>query len=107
MTNTLSGGTNELISEGGMCVTSPADIIETLEFDEYEIDKKEVKPEFKVIYENIGDVPISASEIANLTGTNINEVNEKLFMLEVDNFIKKQFGGKYIRINNESTKNSR
>lgn len=101
LTNNLSVGTNLLISEGAMCVTTPQDIIETLEFNNYEISKNSVNPEFIDIYKNIGEVPISASEIANLTGKSLNEVNEKLFMLEIDKFIKKNFGGKYTRVNNE------
>ena len=97
LTNTLSGGTNKLISEGAMCVTSPIDIIETLQFYQYDIKNQETEPEFMDIYEKIGEVPISVPEIANLTGKTISEVSEKLFMLEVEKYVKKLFGGKYVR----------
>ncbi|WP_288268838.1 DNA-processing protein DprA, partial [uncultured Methanobrevibacter sp.] len=89
LTNALSGG--------AMCVTSPIDIIETLQFYQYDIKNQETEPEFMDIYEKIGEVPISVPEIANLTGKTISEVSEKLFMLEVDKYVKKLFGGKYVR----------
>ena len=84
-----------------MCVTCPDDIIQTLEFDNFEINKTKIDPKYNDIYEYIGDVPISAVELSSLTGKSLAEVNEKLFMLEIDKFIKKNFGGKYTR--NEST----
>lgn len=96
-----SGGTNKLISEGAYLVVSPNDILDVLEYEGYTFfNTEKVKAEYQEIYKNIGTIPINANEISKITNKKINEVNEILFMLEVDNLIKSVGTGKYIK--NES-----
>lgn len=92
-----SGGTNRLISEGAYLVVSPTDIIETLEYEGFNFEKEsKVKTKYMEVYKNIGTIPITSNEISRITNKKINEVNEILFMLEVDNFIKCVGSGRYI-----------
>ena len=101
--STKSYGPNLFISHGANIVTSPKDIIEYYEYSEIEEFKNQNQLEAKVdekfldIYNEIGDLAISANEIAIDTGKNIREVNETLFVLEMDGFIEKSGIGKYIR----------
>lgn len=92
-----SGGTNRLISEGAYLVVSPQDILDTLEYEGYNFQSEyTVKAEYQEIYKNIGTYPITANELSRITDKKISEVNEILFMLEIDNFIKSVGTGKYI-----------
>lgn len=96
-----SGGTNKLISEGAYLVVSPNDILDVLEYEGYTFfNTEKVKAEYQEVYKNIGTIPINANEISRITNKKINEVNEILFMLEVDNRIRSVGTGKYIK--NES-----
>lgn len=91
-----SGGTNKLIQEGANLIISPKDIMEIMEWKEQE-NEVPLDGEYKEIYEVIGELPQSADEIALRLNKSIQEVNEKLFMLEVDGFIKSLPGDMYIR----------
>ena len=44
----------------------------------------------------MGTIPITSNEIARITNKKINEVNEILFMLELDNFIKNIGAERYV-----------
>lgn len=89
-------GTNKLIQEGANLVMSPKDIIQILEVDNE--DKNIILDgTCKEIYDVICEIGQSADEIARMLGKDIQEVNEKLFMLEVDGFIESIPGDKYVR----------
>ena len=64
-------------------------------------DEKELKPQidgrFKEIYDNLCALPQTADEISKRVNKKISEVNEILFMLEVDGFVESLPGDKYIR----------
>ena len=49
------------------------------------------------MYNEIGDLEISPNEIALNLGKNIRDVNETLFVLEMDGFIERRGIGKFIR----------
>ena len=91
-----SYGPNKLIYDGAALVTSPKDILEILYFDGFEIEKKQVEPEYKDVYELIGSIPISKDEISKKLKKDINEVNQILLMLELDDYIEQTYRGKYI-----------
>jgi len=91
-----SSGTNRLIQEGANLVMSPKEIIQILEVEQND-NNIILDGEFKDIYDAIGTVSQSVDEIAKRVNKNVQEVNEKLFMLEVDGFIVSMPGDKYIR----------
>lgn len=104
-------GPNNLIRNGAILVTCPKDIIEEYKFLEYDQNKavsensledqeskKELKKELKNkeyedIYSLINEKPISINEIYLKSKENISKINNILFMLEVEGYIKKEAGG--------------
>lgn len=85
---------NSLIKNGANLVTCPEDILEF--YEEFKEDI-EVSKEYQEIYDFIGDMPISANEIAKLTNKTIAEVTEGLCMLELDGIVINMPGNKYVR----------
>ncbi len=90
-----SYGTNKLIQEGASLVISPMDILNSLNYDECD-EKINIDGKYKEVYENIGTIPVSVNEISKRANRTIQEINEILFMLEVDGFIKSLPGDKYV-----------
>ena len=90
-----SYGTNRLIQEGANLVMSTQDILDLLGNEEEQ--KTQIEGRFKEIYENLCTLPQTADEIAKRVNKKISEVNEILFMLEVDGFVESLPGDKYIR----------
>ncbi len=90
-----SYGNNKLIQEGANLILSVQDILMFLGIDESER-KIELEGKYKAVYEMIGTIPKSADEISRIVGLSVQEVNEILFMLEVDNFIQSLPGDKYV-----------
>ncbi len=86
---------NLLIKNGANLVTCPEDILEF--YEEIKEENTKLSPENQEIYEFIGDIPISANEIAKLTNKTIAEVTEGLCMLELDDLITNVPGNKYVR----------
>lgn len=101
--STKSYGPNNFISRGANIVTSPRDILEYYEYSEIDEFTNQAKYKAKVdekylnIYNEIGDVPISPNEISENLMKNVREVNEALFILEMDGFIKRSGVGKFVR----------
>lgn len=89
-------GTNNLIKKGANLVTCPKDI---LNFYSLENLSKEIEmpKEYREVYELIGELPISANEIAKMTNKNIGKVAESLCMLEIEELIKQVGGNQYVR----------
>lgn len=100
--NIRSVRTNLLIMNGANLVTSPYDILDTLEYDNlFEKNNKEIKldEEYEEIIDKIGDTPINANRIARIIEKPISYVNERLTILELDGFIKSDNRGNYNRVN--------
>ena len=90
-----SHGTNKLIQEGANLVISPDDILNSLNYEEYNNDIN-IDGKYKDVYKNIGTIPETVNEISKRSNKTIQETNEILFMLEVDGFIKSLPGDKYV-----------
>ena len=87
---------NLFIQQGAQLVTSGSDILQYYsEDDKYQ--NQEVAEEYEEIYNLIGQLPISANDIAKIQQIDITKVTESLFMLELDGFIKQLPGNVYIR----------
>ena len=56
----------------------------------------DMEERFKEVYENISTVPQNINEISKRVNKNISEVNEILFMLEIEGFIESLPGDKYV-----------
>ena len=91
----LSEGTNQLISEGAYLVTTPYDILDTLEYEGYPYETSiELKEKLKKILQIVAYKPQTIDEIKRTTGLDSADLNEMLLMLEIDELIKKE-SGKY------------
>jgi len=91
----LSEGTNQLISEGAYLVTTPYDILDTLEYEGYPYETSiELKEKLKKILQIVAYKPQTIDEIKRTTGLDSADLNEMLLMLEIDELIKKD-AGKY------------
>lgn len=87
---------NLLIQQGAQLVTSGSDILQYYNEDE-KYQTQEIPQEYQQIYNLIGQLPISANNIARMLNIEIAKVTEALFMLELDGFIKQLPGNVYIR----------
>lgn len=98
-------GTNKLIRKGATLVTSTKEIIEEFEFLKYrkiddikKIEKeskneKIVNEEYQKIYDLIQSGEKNINEICKKSNKDIREINNILFMLEVEGYITKTAGG--------------
>ena len=93
--------TNLLIKQGANLVTSPQDIIDFYIEQEPKENNLQISEQYKEIYNLIGQLPITANEIAKITNKSIAQISEALFMLEIEGVIKNIPGNKYIRIKGE------
>ena len=103
-------GTNELLKKDAILVTNIEDILYTLnlekikqisieEFQESKLqNKKEVKEEYKKIYNILSDTPIHINDICKKLNINIQEVSSTLLMMEMEGLIKNVTGNQYIKI---------
>lgn len=90
-----SYGTNKLLQEGANLVMSTQDILDLL--GDEEMQKPQIEGRFKEVYDNLCTLPQTADEISKRVNKKISEVNEILFMLEVDGFAESLPGDRYIR----------
>ena len=98
-----STGTNQLIKQGAILVTSPKEIIkEYKEKQKYNMSKaiqktRPVPKAYEAIYKEIGQDPISIELLYKKMDININEINSILTMLELEGFIQQLPGKTFIR----------
>lgn len=88
-------GANECIKNGAKLVTNYTDILEELNLFNKE-EKIKIDDRYLNIYRYINEVPRSVNEISKLSNKSISEVNEALFMLEMEGVIKSLPGNEYI-----------
>ncbi len=93
---TITGvGNNRLIQEGAKLVTCADDIIDEYEFlttkeikKENVILKKQVKDEYKVLYEILGNKEISINVVSKKLNCNISDLNYLITMMEIEGLIE-------------------
>lgn len=101
-------GTNRLLKKGAILVTDAKDIIgkfPKLKYQQISINKKSAEPcfiqeEYLPIYIELQKCNHDSNEISRKLNMPIQEVNNVLFMLELENRIEKLPGGEY-KIKNE------
>lgn len=90
-------GTNRLIKNGAYLVTSVKDIINEFDFLDYKptitpkafYNNIEVKPEYLDVYNVLIGPPLNVNQICNKLNKPPNEINNILFLLELDGIIEK------------------
>lgn len=104
-------GTNKLLKRGAKLVTDPEEIIEQCkELEEYKLIKKSIKPkeiitikkvkeEYKEIYNLLLKESLNINIISLKLNKNINEINTKLTLMELEGFVEQLPGKKFKVIN--------
>ena len=95
-------GTNKLIQQGAKLITSANDILAELKMDIYKKQevyekRKNVKKEYREVYNLITNMPININEICQKTKLDIGKINEIILMLEIENLVKQLPGNEVIR----------
>lgn len=101
-------GTNRLLKKGAILVTDAKDIIEKfpkLKYHKISINEKSVatcyiQEEYLPVYRELQKRSCDINEICRRLSMPIQEINNILFMLELENHIEKLPGGEY-QIKNE------
>ena len=99
-------GTNDLIKQGAILVTSPDDILRKFHViskkERFNIVKEDqesnIKKEYLDIYNYITYIPINIEVLAKKAGISISEINQKLTMMELEGYIKSMAGNNYVRL---------
>lgn len=101
-------GNNWLLANGARCINSEEDLIKNL-IDLYpskdfkaciETKLREIRDipqEYQQIYAILTETPLHINFIAEKLGISLNELQSKLFMMELDNFATKVSSNQYIR----------
>ena len=96
--DSLSGGTNHIIQQGGKMVLSPEDILEDydLHWDNTGSNLKKnnyvLETEEKIVYDRLSLMPKHMEDIMNETGITVNRLSEILFELQLKGIIKQTTG---------------
>lgn len=105
-------GTNVLLKRGARLVTSARDIVESFDFLNYKDDleikstknnnqvnesNKKIDKKYIDVYNCLIGPPLKINEICNILNKPINEVNNALFMLELDGLVEKNKYGYQIK----------
>ena len=94
----VGGGPNNLIKNGCNLVITVDDILEHYEFISETQEKEKLERKYDYIYKLISNVPININDICKQLKLNISEVNQKIFMLELQGLIKSLPGNEYVRV---------
>jgi DNA processing protein len=105
ITSEYSAGSNALIKDGAIPVTTPNDIIGTIgvvykdEKNNNIYTKRELlSPEEQNVFEMISDEPINFEELTAKSKSDLNELSCLLTELELKGYINKLAGSRYIRV---------
>lgn len=105
ITSNLSQGTNKLIKDGALVLTSSEDILDSLHIvaakEEVSVEKNIQKNIFslesneKLVYDGIGSDPITLDELVVKTGLDIRTLEYCLTLLEIKGAVIKHSGERY------------
>lgn len=102
--NIKGKGTNQLIQNGAILVTSAEDIVNyypKLKFTKKDIKSQDIfidiPSDLRTVYKTINDIPQDINQIAHKTGLSIGEVNYKTMLLQLDDKIKELPGQRFVR----------
>lgn len=95
-------GTNNLIQYGAKLVINANNILDEIGvhgeiYEEEQEIEIEVEDEFKEIYSVLGYTPLNINNIVKKTNKSIEEVNQKLGLMEIYGYIKRLPGNEYVR----------
>ncbi len=91
-------GTNRMIKQGAMLVTTPNDILDMYDlYNENKIEK-DIPEQYKEIYNYIQEQPINLNEISRKTGLSISELNSRISLMEIDGYIKSLPGNQLVKM---------
>lgn len=96
-------GTNRLLKKGGILVTEAKDIIESfpeLNYEQISLTTDRINPcfiqkEYLPVYKEIQKSKKDVNVLSRILKMPIRELNNILFMLELENYIEKLPGGEY------------
>lgn len=89
-------GVNLLIQEGANLVMCPQDILQILQWNEPQ-NTMNLPQEYQVIYDAISYTPTPLQKISQQSKHKIEQINEILFMLEMEGLIERLPGNQFIR----------
>ena len=92
-------GTNRMLQEGAKLITKPSQIIQMLEEtnkDEQD-EAKKIPKKYLDIYKLLSHKPININELVRILNTNIQEINSKLTLMELEGFIVQDGTNIYIK----------
>lgn len=90
-------GTNELLKDGAILVTSSEDIIDYFRdiLPEKTEQKEVIKDEYEFLYQLLKEEPQTIHSLVTKSGKSVSEINSILTMMEIDELIVKLPGEEY------------
>ena len=85
-------GTNRLLKQGAILITSPEDILDFYILPEEQEKEIEMPEQYQKIYRYLQYEPININEISRKANINMQELNSILSLMEIDGYVKSMPG---------------
>lgn len=85
-------GTNRLLKQGAILITSPEDILDFYILPEEQEKEIEMPEQYQKIYRYLQYEPININEISRKVNINMQELNSILSLMEIDGYVKSMPG---------------